>query len=160
MLYYLAVCTDQRLRAGGRLTAREIVEQRLAQARWPIYWRTRHRSQIAADDVIAIYVGGKEPDAKVVIATARVAAVLPSESPASVALGGLGKSGREAAWLSLDCIQRLRPERSVYSFVERLSFVPKNRLRWGAAFIGGLRELTGDDWALVVGVEERDAAST
>jgi hypothetical protein len=155
---YLLVTVDPELEEGGRGDAFELVRQRLANQRWPLFRGTRHRDRFRFGDAVAFYVGGAGPLAGRVVATAVVDGVVlwqrgdPAVDPDNVLTDPPFKV------LRLTEVSMLATPVRLQSVLPRLSFAPSYMQRWGVCIMGGSRRLTGADWTVLLGRDRLTAS--
>jgi hypothetical protein len=144
---FLLVTMDPLGARGVRLPAIQLVRDRLAAARWPIFEGTRNRNAILVGSRVAFYVGGtKDYSGKIV-----AAAVVTRKSKMT---GPLDLPRYATEWpayaLTLGEVVWLEPCIDFRSRLPELSFRPKNLDRWGVVLMGGCRALAPADWAALL----------
>lgn len=148
---YVFVVSGERDSASGfRATARDVLQRRLADRRWPLNPRTPHQRDLARGDDIAFYVAGADPEQSCFVGTGTITAPrIESDRP----------NGRPPSWLGLAapksydvpvCRASLfaAPVRAV-ALVPSLEFV-KNKRRWGTSFQGGIHRIPRNDFELII----------
>ena len=153
MANYILICMDGTDADGRLLRAAAVARNRIGAKLWPIYSGTRNRTDIKVGDRFVVYIGGQREHAQEFVSTGFVAGMeLPSESRRADS-PNLNEVGPPAhAWLRLMDIRDLEPAVSVRPLLDSLSFVPKNRKRWGVALMGGVRRISDDDLKLILAV--------
>lgn len=131
----------------GWLSARKLLQSGM----WPLYERTLCRKMVREDERVLIYVAGDELHGRHIVAEARIAGVEAWTSTAArecpILLDGI-----PATVLRLDQIHYLDKPVRVSDVLDRLSFAPKNRSKWGFLFAAGMRSLEQADFNVLRGL--------
>ncbi|WP_157057511.1 hypothetical protein [Loktanella sp. 3ANDIMAR09] len=132
--YFLAVALDGYSNDGLRVSAFDVVKQRLENSSWPLYMNTKNRKVISRGDVIFFYIGGQGPCGGHTVGTADVVGrtdagrrVLRDEyavSPVSaiIELGNI----------------RLTEPRKLKPVLIECGIIQQENRKWGAFLMGGL----------------------
>jgi hypothetical protein len=140
--YFLMIVTD----AAGGHSAFAVAKRRLDRGLWPIYQRTRHRSAIAAGDVLLVYLGGYREFSQNIVAFARVKSVEDTGRRAPPIIDSeAAQNAPPFKILHLDDIELFADPVSIRNLLTQLSFIPKSP-KWGAALMGGCRTITREDF--------------
>ncbi len=145
--HFLLMKRDSFSREGQELSARDAALALLTAGVWPLWEHTRNRKVIQAGADVAVYLAGA---GNLVIATARVAANVPWSS-AIARTYPLMLDGTPFAVLQLADPRTLSTPRNVKALRNELSFLRSVGPKWGVAFMGGTRALSGEDFALLTG---------
>jgi EVE domain-containing protein len=148
---YILVTADGKSSTGTIIRAPAVAAARLKSHSWPIYQRTKYRTEFAIGDRLVIYVGGKTRGGQVFVATTKIVGITPADSAVERLEGALRSKGRIALWLDLDAPAALQPPVQVKSLLSRLSFTSDKSAHWGVAFAGGVRRIPEEDWKLIAG---------
>ena len=144
---FLLVTMDPLGTRGIRLPAIQLVRDRLAAARWPIFEGTRNRNAIIVGSRVMFYVGGTKDQSGKIVASALV-------TRKSKTTGPLDPPRYSTDWptcaLGLGDVVWLEPAIDFRARLPGLSFSPKNLDRWGVVLMGGCRALAPADWAALL----------
>jgi EVE domain len=150
---FILVCMDGMTAAGEPASAFVVAGWRMSARRWPIFNRTRHRDEIGPGDRVLIYVGGRRDHAQCFVGTADVVASEPVDHSwrrrSTEFEDGAGDQDT-VAWLRLDNVQAIIPALSIRRVLNRLSFLPNNKTRWGTSLMGGVRRIPDGDWDVIL----------
>lgn len=158
MQNYILVCIDSLLSATGTTEPALVVAQRrILAGRWPLYARTKHRLDICEGDRALIYAGGQRGHSRVFIATTRIASNQPVNSARRLSLPtNLDGDNPPVSWLTFADTNKMVPTVHMSELLEKLSFIPKNRSRWGVTLMGGVRRISDADWAIILAGQQNE----
>lgn len=146
MAKYLLIKGSGCTAKGASLSARDAALALLKAQLWPLWEHTRNRQAIQQGDSIAVYISGDNNQQ--VIAQAKVTAL--SLWTASIARSyPLMLDGTPFSVLHLGDIKVFEAPVRVVERLSRLSFVNPESKKWGVAFMGGVRALSDQDFALL-----------
>lgn len=128
---------------GVKLSARLAALKLLECAYWPIFNRTRNKKVMKVDDEVAIYLGGAYN--QMVIATAKIGSIEQWDR-AYARTYPLAMDGIPEVVLKLSDINILKQPIDIIERLDKLSFTPENRKKWGVAFMGGVRRINENDF--------------
>lgn len=144
MRFVLIKSPDHDARSGARIGALAAAKQLLNCGFWPLWKNTPGRIVVDGGDYVCIYLSGSGS----VIASARIAKILPWSRVFAeaypLALGGVP----ELVLILVDIEVFVRPV-AARNHVDQMDCVGRNKLKWGAAFCGGMRSLTTHDYRLL-----------
>lgn len=140
---YILITKDSFDNNSRPIIALNLIKLRLQHNRWPIYPRTRCRSQFKVGDEILFYVGGVNVESGNIIAKARISStnkkveedIFGEEPP----IFYLEFSGLEFLKVPIDFKKK----------VKELSFFPSNEKKWGVVLMGGCRKISNEDWVKI-----------
>ena len=132
-------------------SALNVATERLKKGKWPLYRGTRNRKGMQEGDTCLFYLAGKEDLAQHIIAIAEVSSKRDSVRHEQVDSEDLLIDSPDQILL-LKNIDLIKPI-PIRSFLGKLSFLSKKK--WGAAFQGGCRKLTGGDAQILAEQIER-----
>jgi len=147
MNYWIFTVTQRRV-DGETLEAEEILKQRLADKFWGLGERTPNRRSLKQGDRVVFYVGGVP--LKVFAATATLATdsfVLSDEQRDRYSHGI--PLYRVDYGVLLEDIELWESPRLVKELIPALKFI-ENKENWGAYFQGGVRQLSEDNFRVIV----------
>lgn len=130
-------------RDGIRLSARQSAFSLLDCGIWPLWSHTRNRKAITAGDRLAVYLSG-DGDGQVV-ATATVRQVGPWTRSVASAYP-LDLDGIPFVVLHLQHVEVLQQPVEIKRRLKQLSFINQHTPKWGVAFMGGSRAVSGPDY--------------
>jgi len=153
MSNFILVCMEGVTADGVVVSEDKIAARRMHAKRWPLFARTKHRSEIDPGSRVLVYVGGQQAWGQSFVATATVLACdqvdrTRRRHPADTSDDAVEQ--QVVAWLRLAEVRPLRPAREMRDLLDRLSFIPENRSRWGVSFMGGVRRISDEDWNAIV----------
>lgn len=132
--YFLAVTLDAYTDNGLKVSAFDVVKQRIKDSIWPLYINTKNRKVIAEGDVIFFYVGGQGPCGGHTVATADV--VKKADAGRRVLRDEYAVSPVSAI-IELGNIRFTEPQPLKPVLIECGIIQQKNK-KWGAFLMGGL----------------------
>lgn len=135
---------------GALLSAKESAKLLLDSRIWPLWERTNCRKMVAAGDEVLIYLAGMEPGAQSVIASAKIEGISEWSRQYSKDYP-LMLEDIPAKVLRLSDVKYLPDAIHVPGVLDKLSFTPKNKSKWGTAFMGGMRHLSKADYSILSG---------
>lgn len=144
MNFALMKNADQDAKTGRPVDALTAAKRLLSIGIWPLWENTPSRAVVAANDRICVYLCGTSA----VIASARIKSIIPwsCETAASYPLI-LG--GTPSIALCLDDVQVSDTPIFVAEHKDQLNCIGQNKKKWGAAFCGGMRSLTKNDFSIL-----------
>ena len=132
--YFLAITLDGYADDGLRVSAFDVVKNRLKSGTWPLYQNTKNKKVISKRDVVVFYVGGQGPCGGHTVATADVVGrtdagrrVLRDEYAVSPV----------SAIIELGNIRFIEPQVLKPVLIE-CGLIKKENKKWGAFLMGGL----------------------
>lgn len=142
---YLLLANDSQDVNGEKLEALSIAQRRMEKNCWELYQRTPHRRDIKEGDLCLIYLAGLGDLRQHVIAECTVKGNLPYKMrEVDPALTDF-----PIAYLSFASIRYFEEPVSVKDCLDRLSFIPVNRSRWGAVMRSGCKRLNTEDYEVL-----------
>ena len=148
--YFVLVKREGYCRKGSMLSARESATLLIDNSIWPLWEKTRCRKMVAEGDKLLIYLAGNEPGSQSVIASAKIAKISDWNRKYS-AMYPLMLDGIPERVLHLCEVKHFKHAVHVPEVLSKLSFAPKNRSKWGTAFMGGMRNLNKADYSILGG---------
>lgn len=117
---------------------------------WPLYKNTRCQHMVKAADRVLFYLAGEEPEGRHIVASAIIKSV---EDWSMMHRSGypLLLEDIPSKVLMLTDIERFMSPIDVKQHLDKLSFIPANRQKWGVAFMGGMRAISEKDHAILSG---------
>jgi hypothetical protein len=92
-------------------------------------------------DRVVFYAGGSRAGGKSFHAVATVSDKIASNRAVSHRIRGLEGNAPAVEWLQLTDTHRFDPCIPMAGLIAQLSIIPKNRIRWGVAMMGGVRKI-------------------
>lgn len=117
---------------------------------WPLYKNTRCQHMVKATDRVLFYLAGDEPEGRHIVASAVIKGV-ENWSKIHRSVYPLLLEDIPSKVLILTDIERFTSPVDVKKHLDKLSFVPANRQKWGVAFMGGMRAISVKDYAVLIG---------
>ena len=142
---YILVCMSSEVDAS-------VTPAALNAGRWPLYLHTKHRSDFRPGDRVVIYVGGQQEGSKLFVASAEVVSyeLVTAVARRNVAPNVAEGNQLAVGWLQLGTVKEFSTPVPILELLDRLSFIPENRARWGVALVGGVRRIDDRDWDLIL----------
>lgn len=131
---------------GELLSACESAKALLNANMWPLWENTRCQHMVKPNHQLLIYLAGEEPDAKKVVASASVKSIQAWNDNVHKPRYPLLLDGIPRKVLILERINIFDNPISFISKLDKLSFIPENKKKWGIALMGGMRSLTSTDF--------------
>lgn len=148
---FILICTDTHSATGRRdKRALQIASERLDARHWPLYKGTRNRRGIEVGDRVVVYIAGSGPARQSFYAATSVIGHLRADAREAHRLRSLAGDSPSAGWLILGIPERFEPCINAKVVLADLSFIPKNRARWGVAFMSGTRRISDRDWDVLL----------
>lgn len=138
---------------GMVLSARASTEKLLDAGFWPLWKNTRCKHMIESGNRLLFYIAGAEPGCRSVIARAVVESVDNWTDKAFKRNYPLMLDGEPDKVIRLSSIFHLGTPVDLLTVLDRLSFIPKNKNKWGVAMMGGVRSLTAGDYEVLKGLD-------
>ena len=142
---YILICSDALAFDDSKVSAVEVASSRLTLGRWPLYLGTRNRKHITTGDICLIYLAGCSDWSQHIVAVCEVGRKRAARSFEEIDSNELLTSAPSQI-LELEKISFLEPI-SIRALHGKLSFLVSRK--WGSAFQGGCRRLSGDDAAIL-----------
>ena len=103
-------------------------------------------------DRVVIYVGGQQEGSKLFVASAEVVSceLVTAVARRNVAPNVAEGNQLAVGWLQLGTVKEFSTPVPILELLDRLSFIPENRARWGVALVGGVRRIDDRDWDLIL----------
>ena len=136
--------------SGSLLTAKESAQLLIENRIWPLWEKTNCRKMVSVGDELLIYLAGRECGAQSVIASAKIIKISQWNRKVS-ATYPLMLDGVPERVLHLSDIRYFQKALHVPSVLDKLSFTPKDKSKWGVKFMGGMRNLNKRDFAVLSG---------
>ncbi len=147
---YIFIVNDVEDVSGRRIDARLLAKRRLSRSCWPLYANTNHRLAIKKGDIGLIYLAGKGELAQNFFAHTTIKEVV-AVSKEYADLDGLNVLSTPPASLVLfETIDLLEPVTPIKILLDHLSFIPQNRMKWGAAMQTGCRKINKEDYEYII----------
>ena len=146
---YILIAKDTENIRGKIIPAKIVVEHRLNNACWPIYDSTNHRTKLAPGDMILAYVGGISTNAQTFMASATIKSIVQGNST-FVKINKDIELYESNQYLILEKIERFDPPISIRPLLDKLSFIPINKQKWGVALMGGCRIISRNDCNIII----------
>tara|TARA_B110000908_G_scaffold171809_1_gene235993 strand:+ start:2173 stop:2640 length:468 start_codon:yes stop_codon:yes gene_type:complete len=148
---YIFVVTDTEYFSGLKCGAMEVYETRAAKKMWPLYDRTRFRTLVKSGDLCLFYIAGSKINAQSVVSSAVVTSNVAWTRRFGVVDSESVLTDQPSSVLNLEKINTFSSPVKVRSVLDDLSFIPKNREKWGTSFQGGVRQISHADYKVFVG---------
>lgn len=142
---------DSDSKSGARVDALAAAKRLLDVGFWPLWESTPGRIVVDAGDRVCIYLSG----VSAVVATARIEKVQPWSRDFGTAYP-LALGGTPELVLSLVDVKHLAKPIAAIDHINALDCVGANKLKWGAAFCGGMRTLTPHDFKLLTAASAKE----
>ena len=137
--------------SGTYFGAFEAACRRLEYGFWPIYPGTRNRTQFSRGDACLIYIAGQGLNAQCIVWETKIVEIMRFRAR-SFDKDKLVVEQYPDQVIQLEDVRKLSPIFNVKRSLSKLSFIPKNRKRWGAAFQGGCRQVNQSDCNKILGI--------
>jgi len=147
--HYIVVATDTLDLLGRSFSAFEVSTRRLEHKHWPLYEHTACRSKISCGDKVLIYVAGSGKNAQTFLASASVNGIEPVQ-------GNMWDRENLITEQAPFCVLALSVDDlfpnpiSIRPILKTLSFIPKNKSKWGAVMQTGLKKISLVDYETIV----------
>ncbi len=135
------------------LTAYESAKALMLSGLWPLWSGTRCKHMVSVGHQLLIYAAGFEKYGKCVIGTARVQSLDEWKDAAHKNRYPLMLDGIPEKVLIFDDVSLFDVPVDLRTKLDTLSFVPKNKKKWGVAMMGGMRSLSEADYATIIDQE-------
>ena len=126
--------------------AASVIAQRIETKVWPLYKHTGNRRLLAKNDICLIYAAGKPVGKHGAQAFFGSVLVTDIRMPGRRALEAPYYEEPPATLLEFKVRELYIPLVEIRPLLDNLSFVPKDRSRWGAALRGGCRRISKADF--------------
>jgi hypothetical protein len=148
---YLFVVNGERdSMSGHRSPARDVLQRRLADGRWPLNARTPHQRDLAAGDEIVFYVAGADPEQSCFVGTGVVTGSrVQSDRTGSNVPSWIGLAESKLFDVPVRLGAFFADPLQAAPLISSLGFV-KNKERWGTYFQGGVRRIPRDDFEQII----------
>ncbi len=149
MAFFILIASDTENVDGSVVPSIDIIVNRLAKGKWPLYSGTPNIRSLSVADECLLYVAGKKSFcAQNFVAVIRIKNIT-AESSRIDDLDLLVDKPSQTIYFEL--VQRLSPPISIYKYLNQLEFIPENKSRWGSALQGGCRKISSNDFRLILG---------
>lgn len=146
---YLLLKRQDFAKNGSLLSARDSAKALLNAGFWPLYRQTPCKSQVSPGQKALIYLAGAEQESQHVIASVTIDHVVTWSAKTHGKQYPLILDNEPSLVLMLKNIVLFDKPVSVKAHLDKLDFVPKNRSKWGASLIGGMKSLSMNDYQLL-----------
>lgn len=143
--YYILVANDGEGFKGEILDAMTIVKARLEFNKWELYDRTPNRSSMKPGDYCLFYLAGKTSKAQHVIGEAVVRNVARTKFQQRLYV----QTEIPCGYLEFDQVKIYDKPISLRENLSKLSFIPPNKGKWGAALQSGCRKISAGDFKIL-----------
>lgn len=134
--------------SGKPLTATQSCQSLLDIGIWPLFQNTKCRLMVRPGNSVLIYAAGQGKDGRRIIASAYIAGISPwsrkLQQKCPIFLEGIPVTA-----LQLDRINYLSSPVLMTDYLNALSFIPKNRKKWGVSMMGGMRSISQVDYNIL-----------
>jgi hypothetical protein len=145
---FILIASDITDFSGQKLTAEEATMNRLTNVIWPLYSGTRNRKMIKDGDKCLFYLAGANAKAQSFIGEADVVAIKRPKN-ITVLLSKLAVEQPPVEIIIFGAFSLYDEPKPIRPILDELSFIPKNRSRWGAAMQGGCRRISKEDYEVI-----------
>ncbi len=149
--HFLIIKTASIDSSGNTLTARDSTDKLLKAGFWPLWRHTRCKNMIGEGHELLFYLAGKGALDRQVIATATVSRIDHWSKIQYRDKYPLQLDGEPEKVLVLARVAHLSIPVSLENVLDKLSFIPENKNRWGVTMMGGVRSLTVQDYLILSG---------
>lgn len=146
--HFILIASDAYTINGRRYPALDLAQWRLDNARWGLYPSTNNRHSIKPGDNLLIYVGGLGHLRCNVIGAAKVKAIEEPRTPVFLDPPEVDSLAADRV-LALDGIKTFDPV-DLRKLLDQLTFIPKNKQKWGSSLMGGCRKIDRKDYEKIV----------
>ena len=144
--FFILIASDSENNQGKRLTADEVIRQRIINKQWEIYKRTKFKDLLKKGDVCLFYVAGRKTNAQHFIGEGVIKNIhLHPLKPINYL-----NLEEPLKYIEFDKIDVYEFPIDVKTKLDKLSFIPKNRKKWGMVFMNGCRKISLDDYLRLV----------
>jgi predicted RNA-binding protein len=151
---YILTASDGIDQFGDNVCAKRISQDRLEAGLWPMYKRTGHRKVIKPGDTFFIYLAGSKEGAQRIVALAQAKEMLHNPKISDSIRISLYPEQPIESVISLERIQNFITGVDIRGLLDKLSFIPVNKGKWGAAFQGGCRKISQKDYEIIKNLSE------
>lgn len=145
--YYILVASNAENLDGELVAAFDIAKKRLQRNLWPLFSGTPHRSSIKQSDECLIYIGGNKEFSQHVIGFGTVDQIIPWNKNNNVDENIF--TVQPACYIQFNNISLYEPPISMRLYLDKLTFIPENRMKWGAALLSGCRKISKEDYSIL-----------
>jgi hypothetical protein len=141
--FFILIASDSENQFGKRLTADEVIRQRILNKQWEIYERTKFKDILKKGDICLFYVAGKKTNAQHFIGEGIVKNLhLRPIKPINYV-----NSESPQKYIEFENVITYEHPIDVKTKLDKLSFIPENRTKWGIVFMNGCRKISKTDYA-------------
>ena len=140
--YFLFITNDSFDPDGSKIHAGLVLQKRLEQNIWEIYSNTANKKILKPGDLVLFYLAGSSKLAKHIVAEAKIAKVFDPPSKASQDTYG----PTPERCVQFEEIKEYEKKVALIDKFDELSFIPKNRSKWGSAVQSGCRRILASDY--------------
>ncbi len=147
-MFYILITTDKETISGAKISAFEIVKQRLKIGKWPLYKGTNFIDKIQESNECLVYIAGYKKFSQHIISKIKIQKVeiLNKEHDYEEKLFDIISTP------ALKVLEFKPQEINDNKFINirdefsSIDFIPNNMKRWGIFFMGGVKRINSKDY--------------
>jgi predicted RNA-binding protein len=116
---------------------------------WPLWENTNCQLMVKPGHKVLVYLAGDESDCKKIIASAVVSNIVDWSANIHKSSYPLMLDGMPMKVLELDQVEFFDIPVDVRKKLDVLSFIPKNKTKWGVSMMGGMRSIEQSDFEIL-----------
>jgi hypothetical protein len=140
--YYILTTSDSEDLEGKKVAALTLFKERQQSNQWNLYARTPHRTNIKAGDYCLFYLAGDQTNRQHIVGEGVVREIYPVKKYQA----GKYNSEPPVSTIEFDDLIIYQVPVSVKDHLDRLSFIPRNKSKWGAAIQSGCKKISFADF--------------
>jgi hypothetical protein len=140
--FFILIASDTEDQQGKRLTADEVIRQRIFNKQWEIYKRTKFKDLLKNGDICLFYAAGRKANSQHIIGEGIIKNI-HSHSLKSTNYVNLENPQK---YIEFDKVVTYEFPIDVKTKLDKLTFIPKNRQKWGMVFMNGCRKISSADY--------------
>ena len=146
--HYILIVGETVDTLGRSLSARETADIRLQNSNWPLYENTPNRSTIKQGDGVLVYFAGSSEQSQTFYASSVVSETI-NLSYKKWEMENLASEQAPTLIVKLKDIVIFKDCVNIRPLLNDLTFIPKNKSKWGCVMHTGCRRISKEDYLLI-----------
>lgn len=147
-MYYILITTDKETISGLKISAFDIVSERLKIGKWPLYKGTNYLNGIEDGARCLIYIAGKKTFCQNIIAEIKINKItnLIRNNDYEEKLFDILSVPALKVLEFNPCKINTNKSVNIKKEMKNIDFIPKNAKKWGVLFMGGVKKIDIKDY--------------
>jgi hypothetical protein len=148
--YYILISSDTFNFSGECFSGKLAAESRLSVKRWPLYHGTRNRNSLSEGDICLVYIAGSGEYSQCFFGCVEIESVSSTTNKNKIDFfDSLLIDQNPVGIVKFKSVNIFDSPIPIRPLLDFLSFMPKNKERWGSGVQGGCRKISKEDFEII-----------